>query len=246
VSDKSTALVLAGLSQAAAQPHGAPLHGQKAHPGLFANSVAGKQAARRCLDEGFLQVVRTETLVKAVQPVCAITEKGLSYLLSQVSPRQVLEDFVRVLEARQSQAEKLLEGAGQIRSCLTELKSSAEKVLDRLRQEGHAHSAGPFTNGTLRQREPDSWLSEMLSVLNQRQESGASEDYPLPELYRKAQQAADHLTIGQFHDGLRRLYEEEQIYLHPWTGPLYAMPEPRYALLIGHEVAYYASIRRKG
>ena len=35
-----------------------------------------------------------------------------------------------------------------------------------------------------------------------------------------------------------------KIYLHPWTGPLYDIPEPPYALLIGHEIAYYASIRK--
>ena len=51
------------------------------------------------------------------------------------------------------------------------------------------------------------------------------------------------LTIGQFHDSLRRLHEMEKIYLHPWTGPLYEIPEPACALLVGHEVAYYASVR---
>jgi hypothetical protein len=42
---------------------------------------------------------------------------------------------------------------------------------------------------------------------------------------------------------LRSLHDRERIYLHPWTGPLYALPEPAFALLIGHEVAYYASLR---
>jgi hypothetical protein len=62
-------------------------------------------------------------------------------------------------------------------------------------------------------------------------------------VYRRLRDAHRPLTIGQFHDGLRQLHEDEQIYLHPWTGPLYAMPEPAFALLIGHEVAYYASER---
>ena len=30
-----------------------------------------------------------------------------------------------------------------------------------------------------------------------------------------------------------------------WTGPLYAIPEPPLALLVGHEIAYYASPRLK-
>ena len=40
------------------------------------------------------------------------------------------------------------------------------------------------------------------------------------------------------------LHETSQVYLHPWTGPLYDIPEPPYALLVGHEVAYYASVRK--
>jgi hypothetical protein len=83
----------------------------------------------------------------------------------------------------------------------------------------------------------------ILSHLARRDEAGASEDCPLPELFREARQSAPHLTIGRFHDGLRSLCDAGQIYLHPWTGPLYALPEPRYALLAGHEVAYYASQR---
>src|SRR5207247_10526757 len=69
-------------------------------------------------------------------------------------------------------------------------------------------------------------------------------DCPLPELYRRLLDAHSDLTIGRFHDGLRALHDRECVYLHPWTGPLYALPEPAFALLIGHEVAYYASERR--
>jgi hypothetical protein len=63
-------------------------------------------------------------------------------------------------------------------------------------------------------------------------------------LYRRAQAAAPGLTIGAFHDALRRLRDAGSIHLHPWTGPLYALPEPPLALLVGHEIAYYASIRQ--
>ncbi len=65
----------------------------------------------------------------------------------------------------------------------------------------------------------------------------------MPELYRRVHRTAPSLTIGRFHDTLRQLHEEERIYLHPWSGPLYEIPEPPYAVLIGHEVAYYVSIR---
>ena len=83
----------------------------------------------------------------------------------------------------------------------------------------------------------------ILEELGRWQGTGSREDCPLPDLYRKAKSQSS-ATIGQFHDALRRLHDDGKVYLHPWTGPLYDLPEPPYALLIGHEVAYYASIRK--
>jgi hypothetical protein len=83
-------------------------------------------------------------------------------------------------------------------------------------------------------------IQEHLSAWEQ---SGALGDCPLPELFRRLCVAFPVLTIGQFHDRLRLLHEGGKIYLHPWTGPLYELPEPALALLVGHEIAYYASLR---
>jgi hypothetical protein len=239
MADKSTQLVLAALSRAVADPTGVPLHGGKAAPGLFAANATGKQAAQLCKDQGYLRVVQTETRGKTTVELCAVTEKGLAYLLSQVSPKQVLEDFVRTLEARQSQTGELLMIARQMQAGIDALKMTAEKVLQQV-QKPATPSAGPAhsTNGC------ETWQPAILSLLARWQDAGATEDYPLPELYRQARQQAPSLSIGHFHDGLRRLHDQGQIYLHPWTGPLYDIPEPPYALLIGHEIAYYVSIRR--
>ena len=68
-------------------------------------------------------------------------------------------------------------------------------------------------------------------------------DCPLAELFRSLSTLEPAPTVGLFHDALRRLHADARIYLHPWTGPLYALPEPAVALLVGHEIAYYASLR---
>jgi hypothetical protein len=240
LADKSTQLVLAALGRAAADPAGVPLHGSKATPGLFAGTALGKQAARHCLDEGYLRVLHTETRGKTSHEVCTLSDKGLTFLLSQVSARQVLEDFLRVLEARQSQLGDLVAAARQMHASLDALKASAEHVLQHVRSapppgvNGHAKPAP--SNG-------DAWTEQAVALLDRWQASGASEDYPLPELYRQLQASAADLTIGRFHDGLRRLHDQGRIYLHPWTGPLHDLPEPPCALLVGHEIAYYASLR---
>jgi hypothetical protein len=244
VADKSTQLILDALSRAMAEPAGVALHGNRKAPGLFATTAAARQLAQSCKEQGYLRVVQSTTRGKTVQETCALTEKGLAYLLSEVSPRQVLEDLVRTLEARQVQVGELVAAARQWQAGLDALQATVERVLQQIHKPG---TAGPFTgvpgpspsgNGA------ESWVADVIAHLTQWQAAGASSDCPLPDLYRRAQQCAPPLTIGHFHDGLRKLHDEARIYLHPWTGPLYEIPEPPYALLIGHEIAYYASIRQ--
>ena len=240
MADKHLQLVLDGLSLAVAEPAGRPLHGSKAVPGLFPATAAARQAAQQCKDAGYLQVVRTETKGKAVQEICTITEKGIAYLLSQVSPKQVLEQFVRAVEARGEQVGTLIEAARRCQDTLAALKAQAERVLHQVKTPPPSLTTPPPpANGA------SPWKTDALAYLAEWHKARTNEDCPLPELYRHVRQTAPALTLGQFHDGLRQLHEQGQILLHPWTGPLYEIPEPAYALLVGHAVTYYASRKSK-
>src|SRR5262249_26354087 len=159
-------------------------------------------AARRCLDEGLLRVVRTEAKGKASVDVCTITDKGLSYLLGQASPKQVLEDFIRTLEAKQSQAGELLMIVRQMQAGVDALRLSAGRVLARLQPAG----PHPFPSRNGGGHRSEAWTGAVLSYLEQCLDAGASEDCALPELFREAQRSAPDLTIGNFHDGLRCLF----------------------------------------
>jgi hypothetical protein len=68
-------------------------------------------------------------------------------------------------------------------------------------------------------------------------------DCTLPELFRALASDGPAPSIGAFHDCLRELHADGAVALHSWTGPLYALPEPQFALLVGHGIAYYASLR---
>jgi hypothetical protein len=234
VADKSSQLVLDALSRAATDPTGLPLHGSKSSPGLFPISPPARLAAQRCVEEGLLRVVRTEAKGKSPLQYCAVTEKGLAHLLDQVSPRRVLEDLVRTLETREGQVAELVETARRWQAGLATLKEVTERALRRLEKPPGIVPSASGNGSTLCCR-------QIVACLAAWQGSG---DHPLPELYRRTCETAPALTIGQFHDGLRLLYSQEQLYLHPWTGPLYDLPEPAYALLVGHEIAYYASLRK--
>jgi len=272
VADKSHHLVVSALSRAVADPGGLPLLGGKAAPALFPATAAGKLAAQRCQDEGYLQVVAASDAARRGRgEAWTISDKGLGYLLDQVSPRQVLEDFVRALEARQAQAAELLDTARRMHQTLDALKARVEQVLPRVPhfslperdgdprplaalfaaflKNGNSHIA-PGLPGVSGEdpRQAGGYMDRvdaaLLGHLERWQGSGASEDCPLPELYRRTAADVPGLTLGVFHDAVRRLHDAEKLYVHPWPGPLYDLPEPSFALLVGHLVAYYASIRR--
>lgn len=222
MADRPSQLVLAALTRAAADPPGTPLFASKTGPGLFPANAAGKLAAQRACDEGYLEPD------PAAPGNCRITAPGLDFLLGQVSPRQVLEDFVRVLEARHEQAQQLLVTARKMLSGIEALASTLLPVLDR---------ASGGMNASFRQ-----FHDPALPIVEALTRWGGPDDCPLPELFRLVGECVPGLTLGAFHDALRRLHQQGRVYLHPWTGPLYQLPQPTCALLVGHEVNYYASV----
>jgi hypothetical protein len=265
MAEKLTPVILAGLSRAASSA-GLPLHGTRSATGLFPNTAAGKQAAQTCCSEGYLTTLPTEsspcrdgggttTAVrkKAGAALYTITDAGLEFLFVQVSPREAFAEFAAALRSREGQLGELCDLTRNTLATTEALRVSIEKALDRI-----VGQAAP-TAGNLKallseflgeaQRpdekpEPSAALENcILEELGRWQQSAACEDYALPALHRHACTHIPGLTIGAFHDVLRRLQECGKIYLHPWTGPLYELPEPPCALLVGHEIAYYASLK---
>jgi hypothetical protein len=233
LANKTTRLLQDALTRAAAEPAGLPLFAARNSPGLF--PAGARTVAQRCRDEGYLQQSANDTGRKAAGEAFSITEKGLDWLLSQSSPKQIIEDFVRVLEERRGQVLELIETAKRFDAGMAAMVS----VVQRLRPhspERNGHASGKLPNAD------ESLSGEICRELEiwQQTESG---DCPLPELYGRIDNRSDGKTIGCFHDALRELHSDGLVWLHPWTGPLYEMPEPPLAMLIGHEIAYYVSLR---
>jgi hypothetical protein len=157
----------------------------------------------------------------------------LAFLLEKSSPRKVLEALVGAIQENSAKIDALLHDVQRGQEAMASLKGHVAMVLQHLErpQQGLAEQIG------------QSIQVPLLTYLKCRQDTGTLDDCPLPELYGHLHAGDARLTIGQYHDLLRRLSAEETVYLHPWTGPLYELPEPAFALLVGHEVAYYASLR---
>jgi hypothetical protein len=264
VADKLTQQIADALGLAAAETGGLPLFAAKGESGLFPST--GKLAAQKAIADGLLRVVRTESKGKASRELHGLTEKGWEFLLAAVNPKQVLEDFVRAIEARQGEVGELLGTARHMAESLHGLKEAVSRVLPRVSatkvQEPLAASPPPLRsedstsrlngpvigtthmNGTALLEAPTSTeLAESVLARLADWSGSAGDDCPLPELFRSLSTREPQPSLGEFHDCLRKLHAEGAIYLHPWTGPLYALPEPACALLVGHGIAYYASIR---
>jgi hypothetical protein len=236
VADKSTQQLVEALTKAAADPGGMPLYGNKKTPGLFAGSTAARKLAERARNDGYLEVVQSRTIAKKTQEFCVLTDKGLAFLVGHASPREILDRLLLVLQSREAQIDELVRTARHWQQGLESLRTLIRTLSVKVSSNGFTNGTG--ANGTAHAKPvlPD----EIVAAVREWQNAAAA-DCPLPELCKRLQDKRAGLTIGVFHDALRQLYEERRLYLHPWTGPLYEIPEPAFALLAGHEIAYYAS-----
>jgi DNA-binding PadR family transcriptional regulator len=161
--------------------------------------------------------------------VVRLTTVGARSLAEEVDERVLLEDFLRGLEARNldlARIERSLAGHRNWLDCQTEVLQS---LLNRDQRRRSAIVA--LT------------VLELLSsdfCNRQTNDERTSNATSLDVLYVESVKRLGPISIGQFHDSLRQLREDELIELTPWTGPLYEIPEPAAGLLIGHEISYYA------
>jgi hypothetical protein len=222
--EKITRLMISGLARAATEPQGLPLLATKAAEGLYPATALGRSAADRALQEGWL------TSPPQSEPLAFLSDSGRQFLIQETSPKILLEDFLRIVEARQTEVQTIARQLQQMTQCLaavhTTLKEMAHPKLAPVPQTTPEKiSLGPDTPAKIE------------NFLKRWQYEQNAQDCPLPQLY--AQCGLEENQLGHFHDCLRALHKAGKVALHPWTGPLYAIPEPTFALLIGHEIAYY-------
>ncbi len=248
MADKPTQMLLDALSAAAADPAGLPLYKSKSEPGLFPATAAGKPLAQKALADGLFALIPA-TGLRPGRETAAATPKGLDTLAAHASPKQVIEDFVRAVERREADVRHLAAETGRLADAFAGLKSTLAAILprvtaDRASVNGHPPPESAGMPATAPVRAQVDLAGRVLARLSDWAASAAAgQDCPLPDLFRSLSTLEEPPTIGTFHDCLRALADGRRVYLHPWTGPLYTLPEPEYALLSGHNVAYYASGR---
>lgn len=147
-----------------------------------------------------------------------LTEAGRRWLLESSDPRRLLEDYVTIAEAQRESLRAMEDECRRTRQAL-------EQTLSDLRVIG-ARSEEPLR-------------ARLLGAIEGSLATGRADAPTLHELFGQLKGSDPTLSIGQFHDAVRALCEHGRLRLIPWTGPLYQLPAPELALLIGHEVLYY-------
>jgi hypothetical protein len=161
-----------------------------------------------------------------------ISEAGLAHWLRETNPAQAGQALAdAVADCRQELAELGKRAAG-CQQYLARLSSAVELTFT------NRNATTPAATGTAVAENANATLE----CLQAWRDAG---DCPLPVLFKNVQAVCPGLSSGAFHDALRLLSDRSAIHLHPWTGPLYELPEPTLALLSGHEIAYYASVREQ-
>jgi hypothetical protein len=242
--------ITAALARALAAPGGLPLVAGR-HAGLFAATASGKQAAAAALEQGLLQPVHSEVKGRTATPICVLSERGLEFLKAQAADPAVLRQVLVAVEACGRELSRLGQAVtelgqtfAQMHSLLASLTQTENAVSsphgDR---NGQAHLQRDSHTGTSVQPGAVPWEQAVAAELERWQQERGGTDCPLPVLWHRAQQVDATVTLGKFHDLIRRWQQSHWVHVHPWTGPLHELPDPGIALLVGHAVIYYVSRR---
>jgi hypothetical protein len=246
--DRVTEVLVEGLKQALAEPAGRRLYKSGKLDGLFPGRAGvAREAAARALRDGLLEVVRTETRGKTVIDWVRPTPAGVEFLHQHESPARALDELRTTLRLNQQALPAWLDDmraslaaldqrlAEDARQWHDRLESLARRVEDTLRR---IEQAAPPLPADVLQQHP--WAPDAVSYLDRRKGGGASVDCPLPELFAALRREHAGLSVGAFHEGLKRLHARHALRLRPAEAPA-EMTQPEFALFDGDAVLYYAA-----
>jgi Fe2+ or Zn2+ uptake regulation protein len=209
-------LMLAGLRRLLAEP-GAKLFGGGRSRGVFPQrTVAAERAAALLVQHGYLEADDAGA--------CRMTPLGVKWLAENDEVKVLLEDVLRSAETQRERLESIAESCLKEATRLAQQRMAVSTILARM---GSADAGADVLD------------EAVLQVIQSRHHVGKLADCSVADLFHALEERGVEASIGRFHDSLRRLREAGQVRLAPWTGPLYELPEPALALLIGHEVLYY-------
>jgi hypothetical protein len=245
--DRVREALVAALRQALAGPDEHRLYRAGKLEGLFASraGVSG-EAAAQALAQELLVRTRSETRGKVVIEWVRLSPAGVDFLHQHESPVRALDEVRHALRSNQEALpgwlaemratlaaldERLAADACKWSERLDGLTRRVEDALKRLESER------PLLPPEVADAYP--WSVDALNYLDRRKSGGAPGDCPLPELFAALTRTHSSLSVGTFHDGLRRLHDRRVLRLKPAADGS-TLTQPEFALFDGGAVLYHA------
>lgn len=246
MADKVTETLVEALKQSLAEPGDQRLYRSGKLPGLFAaRNGLSLEAATRAIQEGLLEVVRTDAKGKSETEWVRVTPRGIEFLYEHDSPVKVLEEVRDLLRmTREGMPLWLLQMQQELKAANDKIAEEARAIHRRLDDLGGRIESAlrradlgriPLSDGAL----TIPWAQEALAYLERRRDSGNGVPCSLPELFEALRPRHGGLSLKAYLDGLRRLHDLRALQLLPFTDPPEKIPEPEYALADGPALLYY-------
>lgn len=243
-------LVLEAMERALADPTPRKLHGTKANPGIFmTSSAAAKAAAQLCIERGLIVPCGQRGTKSKMETLYGLAPAGITYLLEHDPLRQLLtatHDAVARLVQTSVTCQQTL---AAVQQQATQLQDVVQRAASRLELPDiekmlAAVSTAKGDNGTQAATGGSgvaaaTLADELQQHVQQHKRQSPLRPLDLPQLFRFARSRQPDLSLGQFHDLVRRLSDAGRIRLSPFTQAMYQLPEPQCAMIVGREIMYY-------
>jgi len=245
---KSEQILTEALRQGAAAQGEQRLYRSGKTPGLFsARTGPHAEAAAQAVQQGLIEIVRTETKGKTAVEWIRVTAKGIQFVLDHDSPVRAMQELQELLKINadgfpawvESLRRQVDDVSARFVAEVQDLKQRLEQLIDRVQQalKRTDKFGPPLVEGGAGSIP---WSHDVVDYLERRREGGIGERCPLPELFAHVRERDNALTIQDFHLGVRRLHDRGAVRLWPYEGDD-GPPEPEYALLDGAMVYWYAA-----
>jgi hypothetical protein len=247
MTDRVTEVLIAALKQALDDPASERrLYKSGKLDGLFpGRGGTSAEAAARALADELVEAVRTETRGKSAIEWVRLTPRGVEFLGECESPARALHGLRDALRANQQAVPLwLADMRAALRALEEQLATDAQKWQQRL------DALARRVEQTLRRLDAAApppelagaypWAADAIAYLDRRRAGGADGACPLPELFNALSRAHAELSVGAFHEGLRRLREHRAVRLLPADGA--DLTQPEFALLDHGVVLYHAAL----
>lgn len=242
---------------------GQPMRGQASGAkvaGIFPSGAAGKKLLSHAVDQGWLEECPDPNppakAPKTPVVFARITSEGRAWVMGQLSLKPALEAVSEALKQQAATVANEAEGSSTAEALLANLHVALEEVTRAVRA----------VDAEQRQRgaEQATLLNEVRSLVEQamREDGTATSTAsplspriaefvrewhtlhragcPFQILFAELQKTEPNLTIGQFHDLLRKEKEAGRVALSGWSKTIDELPDAKLAMLIPRTVLYYA------